>query len=86
MSSIVVNQDSEKDAWTILMDKEYSIQIEALGSGYSGAFVEDGSNEKVSDVLALRFTNNGKQVIQYAEYVFGIDNETVSFKLTDLLP
>lgn len=80
-----IKTDAEEgDAWEVLNDEEYNIQIDALSDGYSGPFVEDGSDEKVKDVLALQFTNKGEQDIQYAEYVFSIGKKAVSFKLSDL--
>ena len=46
-----------------------------LGSGlslmsvnrYAGAFVEDGSDETVSDVLAITVRNDGDKTVQYAQ-------------------
>lgn len=83
LSSIKTDTE-EGEVWEVLNDEEYGIQIDALSDGYSGAFLEDGSDEKVKNVLGLKFTNTGSQDIQYAEYVFGIGKKTVSFKLSDL--
>lgn len=82
--SAVETDAKEGKVWEVLKDEDYGIKIDALDEGYSGPFVEDGSDEKVKKVLALKFTNTGTQDIQYAEYVFGIGKETVSFKLSDL--
>lgn len=85
LSQVKTDTDrSEDQPWTVIEDETYQIKIEILTKGYTGAFVEDGSNEEVEEVLALRFTNQGDRPIQYAEYVFGINDEAVSFKLTDL--
>ena len=70
--------------WKELKDETYGIQINVLSDGYTGPFVEDGADEKVGNVLALKFTNNGTKAVQYAEYVFDIGKETVSFKVSDL--
>ena len=80
-----VSTDSdEEDSWQTLNDNEYDVTISALGEGYSGRFMEDGSDEKVKNVLALKFTNNGTKAIQYGEYVFDLNDEVVSFKFSNL--
>lgn len=79
-----VTTDTAADTpWTTMTDGDYSIGIRSLG-GYDGLFIEDGSDAEVSGVLALQFTNNGSEVIQYAEYAFQVDGETLNFKLSDL--
>lgn len=79
-----VTTDTAADTpWTTMTDGDYSIGIRSLG-GYDGLFLEDGSDTEVSGVLALQFTNNGSEVIQYAEYTFQIDGETLHFKLSNL--
>ena len=80
-----VSSDAEEgESWQILSDKEYDVSINALGEGYSGEFVEDGSDEKVKNVLALKFANNGTKAIQYGEYVFDLNGEVASFKFSNL--
>ena len=80
-----VSADSdEEDEWQTLNDNEYDVTISSLGEGYSGEFMEDGSDEKVRNVLALKFTNNGAQAIQFGEYVFDLNDEVVSFKFSNL--
>ena len=80
-----VSTDSDEgDSWQTLNDNEYDVTISALGEGYSGRFMEDGSDEKVKNVLALKFTNNGTKAIQYGEYVFDLNDEVVSFKFSNL--
>ena len=80
-----VSVDSEDgEAWRTINDKEYNVTIDALGEGYSGEFVEDGSDKKVKNVLALKFTNNGTKAIQYGEYVFDLKGEVASFKFSNL--
>lgn len=79
-----VTTDTGADTpWTTMMDGDYSIGIRSLG-GYDGLFIEDGSDAEVTGVLALQFTNNGTDAIQYAEYAFQVGNETLCFKLSDL--
>lgn len=80
----VSSDGDENKPWETMEDDTYSIKMNILAGGYTGKFVEDGSDEDVKDVLAIEFINNGSQDIQYAEYVFGINNVPVSFKLSDL--
>ena len=69
--------------WSTMTDGDYQISIRRLNA-WSGPFVEDGKDETVSNVLALQFRNDGEMDVQYAEYVFQINGEEVSFKLTNL--
>lgn len=69
--------------WSTMTDGDYQIAIRRLNA-YSGPFFEDGSDEEVSNVLALQFRNDGQQAVQYAEYVFDINGEEVAFKLSNL--
>lgn len=76
-------KDSDK-VWKTMEDDKYAIEIKVLPDGYTGNYLEDGSDEDVKDILALMFTNKGTQDIQYAEYVFSLGKEVVSFKLSNL--
>lgn len=67
-----------------ISDDEYQIEIGMLSEGYSGNFVEDGSDEQVKDVLALSFKNKSEKDIQYGEYVFQYGADTVSFKFSSI--
>lgn len=69
--------------WYTMADGDYGITIRRL-NGYSGPFVEDQSDEQVSNVLALQFRNDSNQDVQYAEYVFDVNGEDVIFRLSDL--
>lgn len=86
MSSISTDNKEKGKPWIQMKDSEYNISLEVLENGYSGQFVEDGTNDNVKKVLAIKMTNDGSDSIQYAEYVYGINNEAVSFKVTDLPP
>ncbi len=70
--------------WTSLNDEDYNIEIRTLAAGYDGAFLEDGSDDEVKNVLALLFKNNSGKDIQYAEYAFSVDGKPISFKVSDL--
>ena len=76
--------EAAKQPWSSLEDKDYGITIKTLAAGYDGAFLEDGSDDPVKNVLALQFVNTSDKDIQYAEYVFAVDNKPVSFKVSDL--
>ena len=84
LQSVKTDAKSDNKPWKTMNDDDYSIEIGSLSKGYSGAFVEDGTDEEVKNVLALQFKNSGSKAIQYAEYVFTYGKDTVSFKLSDL--
>lgn len=62
---------------------DYGLQITDHGS-YTGVYMEDGSNEIVSDVMMLVVQNNGEADIQLAELTALCGGETYRFKLTNL--
>lgn len=53
-------------------------------SKYAGIYMEDGTDEIVSDVLMLLVENNGEQDIQYAEITVPTSNGEAKFTLTTL--
>ena len=65
----------------VALDK--GLQITGIGA-YTGAYVEDGSNEFVSGVLMLRVTNNGTEDIQYAEFTIPMEDTAAQFTLSTL--
>ena len=65
----------------VALDK--GLQITGIGA-YTGAYVEDGSNEFVSGVLMLRVTNNGTEAIQYAEFTIPMEDTAAKFTLSTL--
>lgn len=76
--------ESAKTPWTTLEDADYGVTIKTMAAGYDGAFLEDGSDEQVKNVLALQFINHSDQDIQYAEYAFAVGDKPISFKVSDL--
>lgn len=62
---------------------DYGLQITDHGS-YTGLYMEDGSNEIVSEVMMLVVQNNGEADIQLAELTVLCGGETYRFKLTNL--
>ena len=76
--------ETPRTPWTQLSDDDYKITIRTLAAGYDGAFLEDGSDDEVKNVLALQIVNNSDKDIQYAEYAFAAGKTPISFKVTDL--
>ena len=61
------------------------LEIQAIG-GYTGIYMEDGTDEPVSGVLMLKLVNNGENTIEYAKMTLNIDGETAEFTVTTLKP
>lgn len=53
---------------------------------YTGAYMEDNSNEVVTDVLAIEITNSGEEYIQYMEILLTDGETTATFVLSTLMP
>lgn len=51
---------------------------------YAGLFVEDGSDETVSDVFALIVENTSDSMLQYAEITVALGSESYVFKLSTI--
>lgn len=68
-----------------------SVSID-LGSGleitdisrFAGSFIEDGSDDVLSDVCAITVKNNAAATVQYAEISMNIGGESYCFKLSTL--
>ena len=61
----------------------YGLQITDMG-GYTGMYMEDGTDEIVSGVLMLVVENTGDQDIQYAEITVDFADSQGQFTLTTL--
>ena len=48
-------------------------------SPYEGLYVEDGTKETVSNVYAMKFTNNSDQAIRDAQLIFSDGTQELSF-------
>ena len=60
------------------------LTLTSLG-GYSGNYLEDGTDELVSNVAAILVTNNGDRMLQVADITFQVnDTEQATFRITDL--
>lgn len=62
---------------------ENGLEITSVGR-YAGNFVEDGSDDIVSDVCAITVRNNAENTVQYAELSMNIGGESYCFKLSTL--
>ena len=59
--------------------------LEIVGTGrYAGLFVEDGSDETVSDVFCIRVKNTGEQDVQYAHITLSRSGESYEFDISTL--
>ncbi len=73
---------SSSDSYPALSD---SLAIRDI-SRYAGSFVEDGSDELVSDVFALTVENTGDKTVQYAHITLTLGEGSYDFDLTTLPP
>ena len=61
-----------------------ALRLESVGA-YTGDFVEDGTNDAVSDTAALLVTNTSARMLQMAEITFQVNaTEQACFVLTDI--
>lgn len=77
-----VQLDSLKD---VNINLGTGMYITSVGK-YVGVYMEDGSNEKVSDVLMITVQNKGEEAIQYAEIIMPAGKEDAYFTLSTLTP
>ena len=61
----------------------HNLRIEKLAP-YTGIFVEDGTNQQVTDVAMLLVQNTGDDVVEYAEITIDYADKTLSFQITAL--
>ena len=61
----------------------HDLVIERLAP-YSGLYVEDGSNEELSDVAMLLIRNTGSQPVEYTQIVITYPSQTLQFYLSAL--
>ena len=61
------------------------IFITGIGS-YSGAFMEDGSNESVSGILMITVENRSEKTLQYGEITLSGNGTTANFNVSTLPP
>lgn len=51
---------------------------------YSGAYLEDGTDEQVQDVLCIVVKNNGQQMIEYGRITLSSEGQTAEFVFSGL--
>ena len=54
--------------------------------GYTGAYVEDGTDEIVSGILMLKVINNGTSTVEYASITMEVNGKTAEFAVSTLKP
>lgn len=65
------------------MDLGYQLTLMNV-SHYAGAFVEDGSDDVVSDVMVITVRNDGDKAVQYAHITLTVGETAYEFDLTTL--
>ncbi len=76
-------ETTESQALALVMD--YGLELRKVGS-YTGAYLEDGTNELVSGVAMVEVTNTGTTGIQYGEITVEAGGETWEFSVSTLMP
>lgn len=85
-NDISYNSDTENnDEKKLTFDLNNGLVITEVGS-YSGKFVEDGTDDEVSDVLGIVVKNTSDIALQYCEIFISGNNGIASFKLSTLMP
>lgn len=74
-------EPEEDDGHTVNLG--YGIYVTDVGP-YNGIFMEDGSDELLSDILMIIVKNNGDRDIQLAEISMDIGEQQAQFSLTSL--
>jgi len=64
---------------------ENGLEIQTVGA-YTGIYMEDGSDEIVSDVLMMVLANNSASTVEYAKITMDIGGKTAEFTVTTLKP
>lgn len=59
------------------------VTVEKVGR-YAGVFVEDGSDEIVSDVFAITVVNNSEKMLQYAQVMITCGEESYIFDMSTI--
>lgn len=86
------NSNSSKDGDSNKSSKGMSLPYTIASTGmsiksigkYSGEFVENGSDKKVSNVLSILVTNTSNKDLQYGEIKLKTGGKTATFKLTNI--
>lgn len=77
--------DEDYQQVVALRQPEARLQLSCDDVGaYSGAYVEDGSDEPVENVAAILITNRSGKYLTLARLTYQLDGETALFEVTDL--
>lgn len=76
---------SGKEDMQEIYDLGSGVQVDAL-IPYTGAFMEDRTDEVVTDVLAIQVTNSGEKYIQTMDITLFSGETQAQFSLTTLFP
>lgn len=82
------NNDEENTPITsdeISIDIGNGMLITEMGA-YDGNFMEDGTDEDVSNIMMIKVKNESKQTIQYAEIRIPVKDREAKFSLSTLAP
>lgn len=79
------NDNAEQNGGSSGNTAEYGLKIKGI-SKYAGLFVEDGTDETVSDVCAVTVRNNAEKTVQYAHLTVTIGETAYEFDVTTLPP
>ncbi len=61
--------------------------LEVLDIGaYTGVYMEDGTDEILSNILMLKLINNGQDTVEYAKITMELSGETAEFTVSTLKP
>lgn len=66
-------------------DESKGVEIQSIEK-YSGYFIEDGTDEKVSDVAVIMVKNNSDQVIEYGDLKLSEGENVLEFQISLLPP
>ena len=81
----VTDGGGKKEEGAVSMNLGNNLEIIDFGP-YTGPFVEDGSNEEVTDVLMIVIRNNGKDILKGANLSMRYGEEKAKFDFSTLLP
>ena len=80
---VITAQENQTSVFPILLRE--CLEIQTVG-GYTGMYMEDGTDELVTDVLMLKLVNVGESAVEYAKITMNLGDETAEFALTTLQP
>lgn len=84
--AILLSQGKKKEEAPVAKDEimlNDSLKIVQIGE-YNGPYLEDGSNEEVSDVQMIVLENTAEQDLQYAEVILEYENVIAEYAVTNL--